>query len=648
MASYQARQRDPLLDQNMQAAIERRGKELLGAGLLVLGLLTALMLVSYSPDDPSWLAATDQPARNILGQFGAAIASPLFVIAGKGAWMIALTFIAWGVRLVTHRGEERALGRVIFAPIAVAMASVYASTLVAGPEWVHSFGLGGLFGDTVLGALLGVLPVGAAFGLKFLSLILGIGALATAIFVLGFDARELRVIGRFLLVGTIVAYDWALRLAGRGAEASVRGAQALHERNQSRRAARGDAADDDFHVTEPPMRGATQAAQRRAHVMRADARYGAAEPEPAVPQPKKGFLARVTDLARRGVEPRMEPELVESHLPRSAWNTEAPTEERIRARIADAVKSRGQTGPGEVIRTEPPLNSAMRAARAAAPVATAAAPALAVEPRFLRAAPQIPVPAMDAAGDDFAADPIFADDDDDNIFADTPDTAPQRPLVQHVAKKSLPSKQALCEAQPRLKFEEKAPAYEIPPLSLLASPTSVQRRPLSDESLEENARMLESVLDDYGVKGEITSVRPGPVVTMYELEPAPGLKASRVIGLADDIARSMSALSARVSTVPGRTVIGIELPNAFREKVVLREILSAREYGDSNLRLPLALGKDIAGEPVIANLAKMPHLLIAGTTGSGKSVAINTMILSLLYKLTPEECRLIMIDPKML
>ncbi len=159
----------------MQAAIERRGKELLGAGLLVLGLLTALMLVSYSPDDPSWLAATDQPARNILGQFGAAIASPLFVIAGKGAWMIALTFIAWGVRLVTHRGEERALGRVIFAPIAVAMASVYASTLVAGPEWVHSFGLGGLFGDTVLGALLGVLPVGAAFGLKFLSLILGIG-----------------------------------------------------------------------------------------------------------------------------------------------------------------------------------------------------------------------------------------------------------------------------------------------------------------------------------------------------------------------------------------------------------------------------------------------------------------------------------------
>ncbi|MEY2960619.1 MAG: hypothetical protein RLZ60_449, partial [Pseudomonadota bacterium] len=175
-----------------------------------------------------------------------------------------------------------------------------------------------------------------------------------------------------------------------------------------------------------------------------------------------------------------------------------------------------------------------------------------------------------------------------------------------------------------------------------------ERHVLSNEALEENARMLEAVLDDYGIKGEIVSVRPGPVVTMYELEPAPGLKASRVIGLSDDIARSMSALSARVSTVPGRSVIGIELPNDKREMVSFREILSSRDYGDGNHRLPLALGKDIGGEPIVANLAKMPHLLIAGTTGSGKSVAINTMILSLLYKLTPDECRLIMIDPKML
>jgi S-DNA-T family DNA segregation ATPase FtsK/SpoIIIE len=236
-------------------------------------------------------------------------------------------------------------------------------------------------------------------------------------------------------------------------------------------------------------------------------------------------------------------------------------------------------------------------------------------------------------------------------MTEPPLTAAHKQVVQHGVRRAIkPSSQAIAEAQPALDLEPKAadPTYEKPPLNLLMSPSSVERHVLSDDALESNARMLESVLDDYGVKGEIVSVRPGPVVTMYELEPAPGLKASRVIGLSDDIARSMSALSARVSTVPGRSVIGIELPNESREMCVLREILSARDFGDANMRLPLALGKDIGGEPIVANLAKMPHLLIAGTTGSGKSVAINTMILSLLYRLTPEECRMIMIDPKML
>ena len=210
------------------------------------------------------------------------------------------------------------------------------------------------------------------------------------------------------------------------------------------------------------------------------------------------------------------------------------------------------------------------------------------------------------------------------------------------------SSAALREEQPTLQFEPSQQKYETPALSLLENPTTVIRHYLSDDALNENARMLENVLDDYGVKGNIVSVRPGPVVTLYELEPAAGLKASRVIGLSDDIARSMSALSARVSTIPGRSVIGIELPNADREKVLLREILSSRTYGDSKFKLPLALGKDIGGETIVTNLAKMPHLLIAGTTGSGKSVGINTMILSLLYSLTPDQCRLIMIDPKML
>src|SRR5213076_170946 len=190
--------------------------------------------------------------------------------------------------------------------------------------------------------------------------------------------------------------------------------------------------------------------------------------------------------------------------------------------------------------------------------------------------------------------------------------------------------------------------YVLPAVELLASPSKIGRSTLSTEILQETATSLESVLGDFGVRGQIINARPGPVVTLYELEPAPGIKSSRVIGLADDIARSMSALSARVAVVSGRNAIGIELPNDKREKVYFREMLSSDEYTDTQAKLPLCLGKTIGGEPVVVDLARMPHLLIAGTTGYGKSVAINTMILSLLYRLRPDQCRLIMVDPKML
>ncbi|MET0180192.1 MAG: DNA translocase FtsK 4TM domain-containing protein, partial [Novosphingobium sp.] len=190
--------------------------------------------------------------------------------------------------------------------------------------------------------------------------------------------------------------------------------------------------------------------------------------------------------------------------------------------------------------------------------------------------------------------------------------------------------------------------FALPSLDLLEEPPVHPAPKLDKLALERNARLLETVLDDFNVKGEITAVRTGPVVTMYELEPAPGIKASRVIGLAEDIARNMSAISARVSAIPGRTVMGIELPNADRQTVAFKELAACDAFVGSKALLPIILGKDIAGEPIVADLAAMPHLLVAGTTGSGKSVGLNTILLSLLYRLTPAQCRLILIDPKVL
>ncbi|GGW26356.1 hypothetical protein GCM10011452_13180 [Gemmobacter lanyuensis] len=942
MALYQMRQRDPLVDPSTQAVLERRARELIGLALCFAALLFAVMLLSYSPEDPGWMVASDQPVNNWLGRLGASVASTLMIITGRGAWAIPTILLAWGARFLLHRGAERAVGRVVFALIAVAMASVFAATHVPGDGWAHSFGLGGLFGDTVLGAMLGVAPVKATFGLKLLSLIMGLALLAMMLFVTGFDLEELQVIRHFLAVGSVLTYSQIMEWAGQGTAGALNAASAMQERQRQRKA---DAqalrtSQPEAHrfapvnlappqpmavPTAPPMAVAAAAAARRNRVIRAGAEpelplmpeadpyadylpegddalfepmpapmpvmaappmarrpdAGLYAPAPMMAPPsrkKEGFLSRF----RRAPEPELPPlpMFEDPEMP-----SDLPPEDRIKARISDVIRSRvrhgmgaaapqphmtplqaaiarrepalSKRGLGGVTRVEPPLVAAPANAAATGPmnavsaaVASAAARAAAAQaqlaehqaaaPAFARPAPPVapapvapvlmaepaptmpdlstapsaapaaaarvaaqtpaaaaaaaavaaairagaaraaapaprmagavraetpaplsrpggaapltrraepaafhpqpeeiaparpapllrapapapgvaPIPAPQPARfvapepvqedwqveDDFdrAFDRIAAGEDnfddlppeagdwlpDDNYEPDfdptpvvpavhapantaplrlapsrhdTPAAAPRiaapliapevkRGVVQHPAKKPVaPSTRAVAEAQPRLRFEDQVqPDYELPPLSLLSSPSTIQRHSLSDEALEENARMLESVLDDYGVKGEIVSVRPGPVVTMYELEPAPGLKASRVIGLADDIARSMSALSARVSTVPGRSVIGIELPNAQREKVVLREILSAREFGDSAMRLPLALGKDIGGDPVVANLAKMPHLLIAGTTGSGKSVAINTMILSLLYKLTPEECRLIMIDPKML
>ena len=623
--AYPTRGRDPLLDASTQAFLERRGVEALGLVILAVGVMFALALASYSPEDSAWIASGGREIANWAGQIGATISAPLIKIMGLGSWGIPIAFVVWGLRLITHLGADRMLMRLIYAPIFWALCSLYAATLNPISSWAHSFSMGGLFGDTVLFMLLQILPGSAALGANIVALILGALVLLLGGYVTGLVFGEIKTSFRAINLAGSRFVMFVLSLLSSGVS---RGAQGLRTRQENRAQLQ----------REPNFNPVSRSeAARVASVIRANPAMpttSAALPLPVEPWVSKSLFARVPSMLKRTPELNAKPQLQAN----TQGTSEDPFEDRIRGKIADAIRSRDP--------------QAALTAQGQTPIVTA-------KP----GRPMGPVPMV--LQHPVSEAPFMEDDTDildDEYLADSeiqipsypvdpPLTAQPKQVVQHALKRPIqPSAQAIAEAQPKLEFEPSSSekTYEKPPLRLLMSPSSIERHVLSDDALEANARMLESVLDDYGVKGEIVSVRPGPVVTMYELEPAPGLKASRVIGLSDDIARSMSALSARVSTVPGRSVIGIELPNEHREMCALREILSAREFGDANMRLPLALGKDIGGEPIVANLAKMPHLLIAGTTGSGKSVAINTMILSLLYRLTPDECRMIMIDPKML
>ena len=715
MASYNSRSRDPLLDSTLQAALQKRGREALGLGLIALAGAIVMMLWTYAPSDPSWMSSSNVPVENALGRIGATISSPLMIIIGKASWGLAVFALVWGGRLVTSRGHELAAARGIFLPIALAVSAVWCATLLPAAGWGSLYGMGGVFGDTVLAAIVTALPMSAAAGVTLMGLVMLVVTLATWTYVLGVTRPEAVRFARFVIAGALVfGSGLGARLRG-GAAGSVRAGGKLAQRMQDGIAARAharhaDTSDEPWHADphEFPANNARAEpslyrdapARRNAPIMRPQG-YPAPRPEedieifePQHPEPSfpvaddrwtddettpaqnPGLLARLKSLSARPATPPepalpqapLRGELVEPPLTAAALQAQPAGEAHLRSRIADVIRHRKAGKP--VLRfdktrhtlAEPPLRKMPTSPEP--PLASTPLPDMPYSGARLHAnvggvqmdpvpmpdwmlAAQPDAPRSDAEPPASQAVPLVAEP----LFQSEPPRAGQvlnRRVVTSVQRPAAPSRQARAEAEPALQFDAQAPVFELPPLSLLEHPNEVQRYTPSDEALEENARMLENVLEDYGVRGEIVSVRPGPVVTQYELEPAPGLKASRVIGLADDIARSMSALSARVSTVPGRTIIGIELPNVQREKVVLREILSTRDFGDTNMRLPLALGKAIDGEPIVANLAKMPHLLIAGTTGSGKSVAINTMILSLLYRLSPEECRMIMIDPKML
>ncbi len=506
MASYHVKQRGRLLDRKTQAVVERRSKELLGLALFAIGLAAAMVLGSYVPDDPSWLSVTAEPAMNLFGRFGASIASPLFIIVGWGAWGFALVPLVWGARFMLHLGSERAIGRVIFAPIAVALASVYASTHVPSHEWTHSFGLGGLFGDTVLGAVLGVVPVQAAFGLKVMALFVAFGAVGMGLFVLGFTFRELRLVARFMGIGFIMAYAHLMGLLGRGAQGVVRGAGGWRsrraERVEERRLARAEAAA--LAAAEEEALAEQEAAYHahgHAGLYAHPAHRGRVEADEPVGKP--GLRLRIPGLIKRAPvveKPHHEP-------PVTAADLDGPEgDDRIKAKIASVIKNRVRQPAAAVPhRAEPPV---ARHPRGPKPMILGEADRRPAElPRTAPVHADGPAPFVDLDAMDEMDMP-----EPELVAERLPEPQPEpRAVVQHTLRRpAVPSRKAKDEAQPKLQFEEPRIEYEIPPLALLASPAVVTRHHLSDEALEQNARMLESVLDDYGVKGEIVSGAPRP------------------------------------------------------------------------------------------------------------------------------------------
>jgi len=575
-------------ESKVEALLRARGAEALGFGMVFVALALAASFATYSHDDPSFFNQTSAAPRNLVGLVGSYTADMSHRVLGASFWALPSVFAVYGLRLMLHYGANRVTRRAIFAPIAVAILAMLFSAHVPPTGWGHPYGLGGMLGDAGLKTLLGLMPLGLAPSLLLATLVLAAVGLVLGLYALGVSRTEFQLAWKYFLAGLVVIY-----IGLRGLVAKVVPSLAVGVRKGAGSLGAGLSAAGQKGLS------AAQGAAATAKSKREEAKVQHAAEKDA----KLNKFGNRLDALREDDSPQ-------------DTSTERPDTASLLARISanaqpdapDEAPDEAQVIDSETVPDMPRLGGVRRA--------TGPVP----DPQQMAVSePARPVP--------------------------KPEPRVQYPSAKPMAK----SKKALAEEQPTLGLiPNDDEGYIHPPLSLLEDHVDVVRQTLSDDALNANARLLETVLDDYGVKGEIVRVRPGPVVTMYELEPAAGLKASRVIGLADDIARSMSALAARVSTIPGRSIIGIELPNDNREMVLLREIFASKAFGDSKHKLPMALGKDIGGEPVVVNLAKMPHLLIAGTTGSGKSVGINTMILSLLYALSPEDCRLIMIDPKML
>ncbi|MFO1082189.1 MAG: DNA translocase FtsK 4TM domain-containing protein [Reyranellaceae bacterium] len=610
--------------------LHRRMMEAVGITVAALGVGLLLALFTFSPSDPSLNHATGSAPHNMLGVPGAYAADLLLQTFGLAIVLVPVALITWGVRMLrTHHLGFFGL-RLSLLLLALLLMSVACIGLGdVGPAATHA-GPGGLVGQALVGRFREfVLTHSSGGSLALIEPACAAVALIAMAPALGMNRTDLPLIFR-ILRAPFLGSGWLARAAiglWRGKpqpfdeEADLPApAIGYAEIPGEIDASQYDPAHFDDRLAHLPEEGAPLPSP---HARLVDAPH----------QPHDSGDASAFD---HGIDHAAglpdSPQPPTPQAPAAADSVQDRTLfDRLAGRRIEPIISRWRPATPSPAPSSAPLS--------AHPAEEAAMPGEATADGMAEAFRGVDADAAAAADDvnPFVPEPL-----------EDPQASPAAAGIKIMPRsKAAPQGKRATKAAQR-ELDLATGEYRLPPLDFLSLPSRVGEAKIDEEALEQNARLLETVLDDFGVKGQIVKVRPGPVVTLYELEPAPGTKSSRVIGLADDIARSMSAVSARVATVPGRNVIGIELPNARRETVFLRELLSTRHYEDNRLSLPLALGKDIGGDPVIADLARMPHLLIGGTTGSGKSVAVNTMILSLLYRLPPDRCRFIMIDPKML
>ncbi len=624
-----------------------------GGGWLLLGLCTAaaFSLLTWSVTDPSLTHAASGGVRNWMGPLGAIVSDLMVQMLGLASMIAVLPPAYWAVQLMDDGRLSHSKTKIVFAPLAVVGLALAFSALPMIAAWPLKHGYGGMMGDLAYGRLVGLLSMinasraGAAAGI--FGLAVGLLGLQRS---LGLTKGEFRALFNGRGDAGAVGLGGAKHWFSKGAHTQVMPAAA-------ERQVPSNAPGQPVHTAAMPVQAAVQTLPA--------AEFGARPITQAPVQQPTPYRYQPAPYPQGAPHPGYKPP-IPYHAPQPRPMMAQPP---------------GAPGWPQAYPLRPqPVYQPMPMRQA--PHAYAPAP---MQPQHHMPAPTPPMPAQvvqpkeqEPAGTETRTSEIGFDRDTDHesrkiaerfapMRLSIGDPAPAAAAVDEVIEPEIVMPSLRVDASSRAVtvapggFFERltggmrrhAPLtqhYKRPSLNLLKRATLATRGdPAADrEVLRERSRLLLETLGDFGVKGEITAVRPGPVVTLFEFEPARGTKSSRVIGLADDIARSMSARAVRIAVVPGVNAIGIELPNAERESVGLRELLESDLFRKSEAKLPLALGKGIGGNPIIADLARMPHLLVAGTTGAGKSVGVNAMILSLLYQLPPDECRLILIDPKML